>query len=69
MLSNGQSYADATRAMRFWISDRFLDRLIREPSMNHRGYRDNLDFPSPSRIMPVHQLNRCTANPRPQGPR
>jgi len=33
MLSNGQSYADATMAMSFWISDRFLDKLIRGTSM------------------------------------
>ena len=33
MFSNGQSYADATRAVSFWISDRFLDKLIRGPSM------------------------------------
>jgi len=33
MFSNGQSYADATRAVNFWIGDRFLDRSIRGPSM------------------------------------
>ena len=33
MLSNGQSYADATTAVSFRTSDRFLVKLIRGPSM------------------------------------
>jgi hypothetical protein len=33
MLSNGQSYADATMVVSFRTSDRFLDKLIRGPSM------------------------------------
>jgi len=45
MLSNGQSYADATIAVSFRTSDRFLDKLIRRPSMITVGMGITSIFP------------------------